>query len=389
MAESIYPLRLVIPAYSDSLTDLIIELDHQRRFQLSGTTPPHIFFQLKRLFHLLESLGSARIEGNRTTVAEIMERERFPIEAETRFREILNIEAALSFLEKTYTEAPNAFKIDHRLIRELHKLVVEGLPINQEGDKAPGEYRSGTVRIAGAKHIPPDPADVFPLMDELVAFLDKNDAAKYDLIKVALAHHRFAWIHPFSNGNGRTVRLFTYALLLKAGFKVGGALPGSRILNPTAVFCADRDKYYERLARADEGGEKNLLEWCSYVLAGLKVELEKVKNLLDFPWLTARVLRPAIDELYKKNGLSNHERAILLVTLEKGIIKNADARPVLPGLGQVQTSRILSDMRDRRLLIPAPDSERKYLLNIDSSPLMSPVMRQLDALGFLPLKGEI
>jgi hypothetical protein len=46
-------------------------------------------------------------------------------------------------------------------------------------------------------------------------------------------------------------------------------------------------------------------------------------------------------------------------------------------------------MRDRRLLIPAPDSERKYLLNIDSSPLMSPVMRQLDALGFLPLKGEI
>jgi Fic family protein len=36
---------------------------------------------------------------------------------------------------------------------------------------------------------------------------------KYDLMKVALARHRFAWLHPFSNGNGRVVRLLTYAML--------------------------------------------------------------------------------------------------------------------------------------------------------------------------------
>ncbi|WP_171253366.1 Fic family protein, partial [Acinetobacter baumannii] len=67
---------------------------------------------------------------------------------------------------------------------------------------------------------------------------------------VALAHHRFGWIHPFGNGNGRVVRLFTYSLLIKYGFNV---TTGGGILNPTAVFCNDRNKYYEMLSIADNG----------------------------------------------------------------------------------------------------------------------------------------
>ena len=47
-------------------------------------------------------------------------------------------------------------------------------------------------------------------MEELVAFINRRDPPKYDLMKVAIAHHRFGWIHPFSNGNGRVVRLLTY-----------------------------------------------------------------------------------------------------------------------------------------------------------------------------------
>jgi hypothetical protein len=36
--------------------------------------------------------------------------------------------------------------------------------------------------------------------------------------------------------NGRTVRLFTYAMLVKTGFNVNVG----RIINPTAVFCSYR-----------------------------------------------------------------------------------------------------------------------------------------------------
>ena len=87
--------------------------------------------------------------------------------------------------------------------------------------------------ITESKHLPPSPMAVDGYMDELIDFVSREDDPRYDLIKIALAHHRFVWIHPFTNGNGRTVRLFTYALLMKYGFRVETA---QRILNPTAVF---------------------------------------------------------------------------------------------------------------------------------------------------------
>jgi Fic family protein len=63
-------------------------------------------------------------------------------------------------------------------------------------------------------------------------------------MKVAQVHHRVGWIHPFKNGNGRVVRLLTYAMLIQYGFNERA---GGRVLNPTAVFCNNRDIYYDML----------------------------------------------------------------------------------------------------------------------------------------------
>ena len=84
--------------------------------------------------------------------------------------------------------------ITETLIRELHSITVNKLI--REGDKTPGAYRSGAVRISGAEHLPPPAHDVQMYMHELVNFVNNEDPSKYDLMKVALAHHRFGWIHP-------------------------------------------------------------------------------------------------------------------------------------------------------------------------------------------------
>ena len=68
-----YDLALIEPSFNSSLTDLIIELDYLRKKPLGGSTNPRVFFQLKHIFHTLESIGSARIEGNNTTIAEYIE----------------------------------------------------------------------------------------------------------------------------------------------------------------------------------------------------------------------------------------------------------------------------------------------------------------------------
>ena len=66
-------LFLLNPAFDSPLVDVVTELEHLRRLQLGGTSPAPVFFQLKNIFHMLESLGSARIEGNHTTLADYVE----------------------------------------------------------------------------------------------------------------------------------------------------------------------------------------------------------------------------------------------------------------------------------------------------------------------------
>lgn len=45
-----FDLKLIEPSFDSSLTDLVIEMDHLRKKQLGGTTPPLVFFQLKTCF---------------------------------------------------------------------------------------------------------------------------------------------------------------------------------------------------------------------------------------------------------------------------------------------------------------------------------------------------
>ena len=262
-----FELVLVSPEFDSELMDALMELNHLRRMRLHGTTAPWIFFQLKEIFHILESVGSARIEGNRTTISDYVEKKIEKAERSAQqFSEIANVEQAMEFIEENVSKGAD---ISHKFIRELHQLCVDGL--SEEGDKTPGAYRTWSVEIEKSNHIPPNQQAVKGYMDELVDFINTNHDKRYDLIKIALAHHRFVWVHPFGNGNGRVVRLLTYALLIKFGFKVNEG----QILNPTAVFCNDREQYYDNLSMADKGNKEDLLRWCEYVLIGICDEISK------------------------------------------------------------------------------------------------------------------
>lgn len=374
-------ISVVKPDFDSYLTDLIIELDYLRKKTLGGSTHPHIFFQLKALFHLLESIGSARIEGNHTTIAEYIETKlektgkKLP-----KIEEIAKLESAMDFIESTVDDHP----IDHTFIRELHKRIVGGLPAAEEGDETPGEYRQKNIKISKAAHIPPDYTQVNDYMDELNDFIRKEDEPKYDLLKIALTHHRFVWIHPFSNGNGRSVRLLTYAQLVKSGFKVRSG----RIINPTAIFCSDREKYYSFLSKADTGNKRELLAWCEYVLRGLKQEIEKIDRLLDYKYLSESILLPGIDLTHERKIITKTESDILKVAVKKQLFQAQDIRHIFPGKSSIYISRQLTRLRDKKLISPVKEDGRKYLINFENSYLLRGVIRMLDRCGFLPIKED-
>ena len=372
-----HALRLLSPRFESPLLDVLTDLEHLRRLEVRSSTPMPVFLQLKTVFHLLESLASARIEGNHTTLADYVDAKLAPTaQPSDTLRELDNIEAAMRQVEEAVE--PGAPITEH-LLRGLHATAVQGLL--REGDRSPGQYRSGPVQIAAAPHLPPDALDVPRYMAELTAFVNQAHAPKYDLMKVALAHHRFAWVQPFSNGNGRVVRLMTHALLIKYGFQVAAA---GRLLNPAAVFCADRSRYDALLSLADSGAEADLEAWCVYVLAGIRDELQKVIRLADYAHLQAQVLIPAVAHARQRQWVTAQEHAVLVRTIQAGVVKAADLESALPGLNANQRTYQIRKLLDSGMLQPVHLGARQYTLGFAHNLLLRGVVKSLADQGFVP-----
>jgi len=372
-----HDLQLLNPAFSSPLLDVLTDLEYLRRLRLEGTTPQPVFLQLKAVFHKLESLASARIEGNHTTLADYVDAQvaassTTPTE---QLREVDNIEAAMRYVEEAV--APQTPLTEH-LLRELHAMTVQDL--TREGDRTPGSYRTGPVQIAKAEHLPPDAIHVDSYMHELVDFVNRVDPPKYDLMKVALAHHRFAWVHPFGNGNGRVVRLLTYALLIKYGFQVSA---GGRLLNPAAVFCADRARYYAMLAEADTGTDAGLEAWCTYVLTGVRDELDKAQSLADYGQLKDRILLPAVNRARQRQLVTEQETAVLIATVKAGVVKAGDLTDAMPKLKEHQRTYQIRKLVDSGMLQPIKENARQYSIGFVHNDLLRCVIGALTDEGFV------
>ncbi|OGG36658.1 hypothetical protein A2110_00285 [Candidatus Jorgensenbacteria bacterium GWA1_54_12] len=377
-------LKLYKPKWDSRLASIIVELEKLRVKRIGGPVPPYIFFQLKEIFQWLESLGSTRIEGNRTTLAEFVERiiEGIPRDTgEERMREIFNIDKAIEFIEKNISAGT---KITRAHISEIHKLIVDKLsfPPRGEGSRHPGELRPINVVIKKSSLTPPDSTKVPEYFEELMEFINRTVDPKDDLLVAALAHHRMAWIHPFDNGNGRMVRVFTYALLIKQDFQV----KTGRILNPTAIFCMDREKYYGMLSRADTGNEREVLDWCEYVLTGLKGEIEKIDNLLNPKYVTEKVLLPALSFSLDREHITQREYGILqaLVRTDEMRLKSADLEKVIGKESPVQRSRIIKRLKDKGMLRPLKEGGRIYTIGFVNNYLLRGIIKVLEENKFVP-----
>lgn len=365
-----FNLELLNPSFDSDLVDVLTELELLRHSKFETEVNPLIFKQIKNIFHKLESLGSARIEGNHTTLDDYVDSKLTENTQTEQLKEIDNIENALKFIDDHFHAGEH---ITEHFIKEIHQLTVHNLKF--EGDKTLGAYRQQPIRISGSSHLPPDHIHIPTYMNELITFINQVDKPKYDLMKIALAHHRFGWIHPFSNGNGRTVRLITYALLVKYGFnvKVSG-----RVLNPTAVFCNDRESYYSMLSEADKGTSEALEKWCFYVLSGILTELNKLDKLSNRDYLRKEILKPALDYVSKMGLIeSDIQMKILLHVIDQETTKTGDIKTIFPNMKSSQITYQIGKLVDSKLLKPIEDGARTYTLRITDSALFKGVILSL------------
>ena len=126
---------------------------------------------------------------------------------------------------------------------KAHSIMMEALT-----DDA-GRYRSGGVGVfgeTGLVHMAPPPQRVPELMGDLFAWLKKSK--DHLLIRSCVFHYEFEFIHPFSDGNGRTGRLWQSLIL-------GRLNPLFEYLPVENMVYANQQEYYNAIAASTSEGQ--------------------------------------------------------------------------------------------------------------------------------------
>lgn len=133
------------------------------------------------------------------------------------------------------------FLLSEAVVKQLHEVAMHRLL------SSAGDYRQHPVTITNSPHIPPPWFEVPGHMAGLCAYVNEV-WDQVDLIHLcAFVMWKLNWIHPFSNGNGRTSRAASYMVL---NIKHGQILPSRNSI--TEQIVKDRTPYYACLRQADD-----------------------------------------------------------------------------------------------------------------------------------------
>ena len=175
---------------------------------------------------------SNAIEGNTLTLREtqvVLEGITIGGKSVTEHLEVINHKDAILFLEELIK---SDMELSEWNIKNIHALILKEINNNNAG-----KYRTENVKITGATQIPVDYIKVSEEMEKLI--IKYNGWEDYHpLIRAALLHGEFVFIHPFIDGNGRTARLLMNFEAMKSGYL------------PIIIRKDIRAKYYEALDNA-------------------------------------------------------------------------------------------------------------------------------------------
>ncbi|MGH9596086.1 MAG: Fic family protein [Edaphobacter sp.] len=218
---------------------------------------------------LQEAVLSSRIEGTLATMSEVLQFEAGELpERESRrqdIEEILNYRLALDTAMQELKIRP--FNLN--LLLRLHRILLQSV---RGQNKAPGEFRRQQnyvgSRVGGIEKIRFTPPEWTTLAGSLSNWEKYYHSDEEAVVRLALIHAQFEFLHPFLDGNGRLGRilipifLFEHDLLSQPTFYLSEYLE------------EHREEYIERLN--DLGRAKNAWRhWTQFFLTAVSVQAKR------------------------------------------------------------------------------------------------------------------
>lgn len=227
------------PILSASLSRVLHDADESVR-ELNVSLPSVAGLEaLSRQLLRQESVASSRIEGlvishrrlARAAVAE--EDQHRDVSAEAILGNIAAMEHAITHTSTLRAITTDAIAAVHRRLMENTRDARLAEVIRESQNWIGGN----NYNPWGAAFVPPPETEVMRLLDDLAAFMSRNDLSP--TLQAAIAHAQFETIHPFADGNGRTGRCLIHVCYRRAAL-------APRFVPPVSLLLATESNYYVR-----------------------------------------------------------------------------------------------------------------------------------------------
>lgn len=351
---------------NEAMTDVIADLAAAAS-KLGQAFHPRTATNLADLVRIANTYYSNLIEGHNTRPKDIeralagdldadKERRNLQVEAAAHVRLQAEIDRLAAESKLGEPAAPDFLRWLHQ---EFYKGATEDMlrirGADRESIMTPGEWRSLPEHdVAVGRHEPPSSERVPHFM---AYFATRYRLATLGtagrLMAMAAAHHRFNYIHPFPDGNGRVSRLMSHAMALSAGIGAHGLWSISRGLSRGLESRTDYKRMMDyadtpRQGDLDGRGNLSLQALNEFVLWYLRVCLDQVQFMSEL--FEIDMLAKRLRSYVERSGNLKPEAARLL---EEALIRGEFERGEIAritGLPERTARRVLKDVVDTGLL---------------------------------------
>jgi Fic family protein len=362
--QRIEPARL--EETSEALADVIADLSAASA-RLGKGLHPRTAANLADLVRLMNTYYSNLIEGHNTRPRDIARALEGKLDRDTERRN-LQLEAAAHVRVQAEVdrlaaanELPEPASVD--FIQWLHREFYRNAPKNillikgagREFTMEPGAWRSKPEQdVEVGRHLPPSGGvvpDFMRYFEKRYAFKPLKTAGR--IMAMAAAHHRFNYIHPFPDGNGRVSRLMSHAMAQLAGIGAHGLWSVSRGL-ARGLKAPSEYKHMMDLADMprqgdlDGRGNLSLKALGEFTLWFLEVCLDQVTFMESLFELDS--LGPRLSNYVERHGkLKAEARRLLEEALIRGEFERGEISRI-SGLPDRSARRLLGDVVGAGLL---------------------------------------
>jgi Fic family protein len=258
-------------------------------------------------------------------------------------QEVVNYRNVMTLLEELRHK-----RGEHKVqdLLDIHKAVVTKIV----ADDKIGIFRTTQVviREEGTGKViftPPAPVEVPYLIQGFFEWLNSEESKEiHPILRAGIAHYVLVTIHPFIEGNGRTVRAFTSLLLIKENYDI------KRFFALEEHFDQDLEAYYQAFFAVDSQqgsiAERNLTPWLEYFVDVVAVEVVKIKE---------RVRQLSIDTRLKikigeQVALSERQMRVVEFVSDQGSALMKDLKKILPMVSEDTILRDLKDLLEKKII---------------------------------------